>query len=283
MDAQEKTCPHCGTVFGNRPQAQKVTFQPPEPAPEPAIKQHSPIAPETPRPVPAQKPPAPAESRQPAAAPVAEKVIRRDPGSRKNTLLFWVVPLIIIFAILVAAMIGVPYLAALLGSPGGGYSPPQELQETYSVYNNPSLGFTIQYPESWTFTAATEPGAPHITDITFTGSDKATGLLIQVADESGTASPASLDERAENAIAVLGRSRSDFTLVNNEKTTISGNVARRFEFTAVTGSGKKMRSVVYLTEKRSRVYNIAFVTADSMDAGTSEVQQKVLSSFVLTS
>ncbi|MDD1684676.1 MAG: zinc ribbon domain-containing protein, partial [Methanoregula sp.] len=210
-DAGDKTCPHCGTIFGKKTEAQTLAFRPPEPAPEPLLKQHSPLAQEMPQPVPAQKPPAPAESLRPAAAPVAAKIDRRDPGSRSKGAMFWIVPLIIIFAILVIAMIGVPYLAALGNSWNGGIAPLQGSQEMYTVYNNPALGFTLQYPESWTYMVAAEPGAQDITDITFTSSDKNTGLLVQVADVSGTARPSTLDEWAKGTVTVLGAGRKDFT------------------------------------------------------------------------
>jgi uncharacterized Zn finger protein (UPF0148 family) len=278
-DEGDKTCPHCGTVFGKKPSAQKFTFEPPEPSPvqKPMVSQ------ETFRPLTAQKPPAPKESSRPAAAPVTEKINRRDPGSTKKSAVFRLLPLlIIIIVILVVAMAGLPYLAALGDLLGKGFTPPGGSQETYTVYNNPALGFTLQYPESWTYTAAAGPGAQDITDITFTSSDKSTGLLVQVADVSGTAKPATLDDWAKGTVTVLGAGRQDFTLITNERTGLSGNPAQRYEFTWVMNSGVKMRSVVFLTVKGSRVYNIAFVTADSRAADTSEIRQKIFDSFVLT-
>jgi zinc-ribbon domain/PsbP len=214
---------------------------------------------------------------------IADKINRGDLVFQKKSALFWVPFLIIVFQILVVAVIGVSALTALQESQAR-YTLPDSLAK-YTVYNNPSLGFTIQYPETWTHTEVTETGAQGITDITFTSSDKKTGLLVQVADISGTAKPASLDELAAEAIAQLRSSRdgSDFTLITNERTTLSGNPAQRYEFTTVMSSGTKIRSVVYLTIKGSKVYNIAFVTADNLAADLSVTQEKVFGSFVLTS
>jgi uncharacterized Zn finger protein (UPF0148 family) len=276
-DAGDKTCPHCGTVSGKRSAAQKSAFEPPEPTPE--QKPRTPH--DTSRLLPAQKIP-PAEPRQPAAAPVAEKVARRDPGSTGKSALFRVVPLIVILAILVAVIFGLPYLAAPGNSLQGGNAPLQASQETYATYNNPAHGFTLQYPESWTCTEAAEPGAQGITDITFSSSDRNAGLLVQVAEASGTARPATLDEWARGAVTVLGKGRQEFTLISDERTALSGNPARRYEFTWVMSSGIKMRSVVFLTLRGSKVYNIAFVSADSRAAGTAGTREKIFSSFALT-
>jgi hypothetical protein len=280
-DAQDKTCPHCGTVFGKKTSTEKFTYEPPEPVPEQKPRVYQ----DTSRPLSVQKPATLKESSRQAAAPPVEKAVSRDPEHKKRQPVSRLIPLVIIIVVVLAvAIAGLPYLASFGDSFGKGVIPPGGSQETetYTVYSNPSLGFTIQYPDSWTYTVTTEPGAQGITDVKFTSSDKNTGLLVQVADVSGTARPATLDDWAKSTVTVLGAGRQDFTLITDERTTLSGNPAQRYEFTWVMNSGVKMRSVVFLTVKGSKVYNIAFVTADSRAADTAGIQQKVFGSFVLT-
>lgn len=278
-DAQEKTCPHCGTEFAKKPVSKRIAFEPPEPVPVERPR----VSREVSRPLPAQKAPVMAEPPLPAPPVPAAKTGSGDPGQAIKLAVSGLLPyLIIIAVILVAAIAVLPYLVSLGDSWGRGVTPPGGSQETYTGYSNPSLGFSVQYPESWTCTVTAEPGTSGITDVKFASSDKNSGLLVQVADASGTAKSTTLDEWAKGTVTVLGAGRQDFTLIANERTAISGNPAQKYEFTWVMNSGLKMRSVVFLTIKGSKVYNIAFVTTESRAADTSDMQQRIFGSFVLS-
>jgi len=278
-DAGDKTCPHCGTIFGKKTQAQKDAFVPPVPVPD----QKFTVPREVLRPVPPEKTPVP-EARPPQLpGRPAGATGGGGHGIRVDPAIFRYIAMVIFAVVILAlAIIVLPSLSSFANSPGQAAAPSGDSGETYTAYTNPSLGFSLRYPGSWTTTESIEPGGQGITDVKFSSPDNSAGLLVQVEDLAGTTVPATLDDWSASTLGSLGSGRQDFSLVANERTTIAGNPAQKYEFSWVTGSGMKMRSVMFLTIRGSKVYNLAFVMPDSRAAETAGVRQTIAGSLALT-
>jgi hypothetical protein len=203
----------------------------------------------------------------------AEKINRGDLVFTKKSALFWVPALILVFNILIIAMVGVSALAALQDSPA-----------RVDVYNNPSLGLHLQYPGSWKYTEKTAPGNPNVTSIQFARNDGGLMALVQVADAAGTATPPrTLDEWAADLEMSLPNvsSRTDYHLVSSGMSNLSGNPARRIEYTALTNEGKRMRGLVYLMITGTKGVMVAIVSNDDSEGVLSEGPRQFVSSITL--
>lgn len=102
------------------------------------------------------------------------------------------------------------------------------------MYNNPNLGFTLQYPSDWSkeesLTFISPPPSSAAASNETTSSTNLTPESIAVTTEV-LFSNITLEEYSQSAIGLLESQFPNFTLLNSFETTLSGYPAHQIEYT----------------------------------------------------
>jgi uncharacterized membrane protein YeaQ/YmgE (transglycosylase-associated protein family) len=202
------------------------------------------------------------------------------PKSKYWSIVLWIIAIVGIPVVLI--IVAVFIFGVIFGLAGTISSLSPSSSGTLATFENPALGYKVQYPDTWTFKTINEQNANYITDTTFSSNDGKRGLLIQVVDQSGTVYQMnSLDEWTKNGIALLSSSKeySQLTIQKNERTTLAGYPAQRLEYTYVTTSGIKVKNIEYLLIKGSKGYNIDIFSTDDDFNSWSNIAQEIIDSF----
>jgi hypothetical protein len=152
-------------------------------------------------------------------------------------------------------------------------------------YTDPTLGFKIKYPESWTYEKNKEQNADWVTDTTFSSSDGNTGYQVQVSDSipSGYKQVDSASDWAKNAVDQLNTNKNvaQLNIISNEKSSLAGYPAHKLEYTAIY-SGTKLHNVQYFVLKGTKGYNIFFYSTDDEFNNRWNIGQTMFNSLEIT-
>jgi len=156
---------------------------------------------------------------------------------------------------------------------------------TLKEYSDPSLGFKIKYPESWTYQKNKELNADWVTDTTFSSSDGKTGFQVQVSDSvpSGYEQVSSPSDWAKNAIDMMNSNTkvTQLSIISNEKTSLAGYQSHKLEYTAFY-SGTKLHNVQYFVLNGKKGYNIFFFSTDDEFNNRWDIGQGMFNSLEIT-
>jgi hypothetical protein len=180
----------------------------------------------------------------------------------------------------ILVVLALVFFSACVSQPQDTGSP----ASAYKTYDNPALGLHLQYPGSWKYSEKTDPDDPNVTSIQFLRNDDGLMALVQVADTAGAATPPrTLDQwTADMEMSLPNVShRSDYHLVASEMSSLSGNPARRIEYTALMNNGPRMRGVVYLMVTGTKGMMVAVVSNDDGNGVLSEGPRQFVSSITL--
>ena len=147
----------------------------------------------------------------------------------KSTTIF-VYCFLFIFVGLVGLNGGIPGITSLsLAQSNDTFEPTESL-----MYNNPNLGFTLEYPSDWakeeSLTFISPPPSPNDATNGTTSSTNLTPESIAVTTEV-LLTNITLEEYSESAIGLLESQFPNFTLLNSFETTLSGYPAHQIEYT----------------------------------------------------
>jgi len=155
----------------------------------------------------------------------------------------------------------------------------------FKDYSDPTLGFKIKYPDSWTYQKNKEANADWVTDTTFSSSDGKTGFQVQVSDSvpSGYKQVSSASDWAQNAIDILNSDKNvaQLNIISNEKSSLAGNQAHKLEYTAIY-SGTKLHNVQYFVMKGTKGYNVFFFSTDDEFNNRWDIGQVMFNSLEIT-
>lgn len=182
------------------------------------------------------------------------------------------------------------FFLAVLAVPVLGWSGlPEESSEpyTFTTFQDPALGYTIRYPDSWITKTESKEENTGITDRVFASPGGKRGAFVQVMDSTGTPfQEYTLDRWTTKSIVTLQTNKNyrQFTLQKSERTTLSGYPAQRIEHMHVNNEGKTEKWIDYLLLRGPVVYHVGIIALDNDDypawSGTAE---EMLASFTFTS
>jgi hypothetical protein len=202
------------------------------------------------------------------------------PGTGNRRVLLWLIALGVA-GVLVSLLF--PFISGFFSVYGPG-SPPGSVG-SFTMYEDPVLGFRILYPSTWNQIKRKDPSSDLVTDIAFINRDGKTAVTVQVTDFSGPGYlGVPLDVWTNRSIEILSSNKisSQFTLLRNQRTELAGYPAQNLEYTVVLNSGDKIRTVGYLLEAGSKGYNIGFTSREDLFNDWAGTEQQMFNSFQIT-
>jgi hypothetical protein len=157
---------------------------------------------------------------------------------------------------------------------------PQKSME-YKEYYSQDLGFSIQYPDNWSYSTNTESDST--SNIIFSGADRNTLVIIQAKDTAGTIYHwNSADEWAQVYISNLQNDKTiqQLRVIKNEKAILTGMEVNKIEMSFVYRGVTFYNSVV-LVLKDKKSYSLSWITTYDTGETQSEVKQTMFNSFEL--
>lgn len=154
----------------------------------------------------------------------------------------------------------------------------------FLVYDNPNLGYTLEYPADWSkeesLTFISPPPSADASDGTTAASTNLTPESIAVTTEV-LLTDITLEAYSESAIGLLESQFPDFTLLNSFETTLSGYPAHQIEYT-YTIDGLELKNMQVWTIADNIVYALTYGgTTEEFDSSL-PVFESLIESFQLT-
>ncbi len=151
------------------------------------------------------------------------------------------------------------------------------------MYDNPNLGFTLEYPSDWSKEESLSFVSPPPSESESNGTTSSTNLTpesIAVTTEV-LLSNITLEEYSESAIGLLESQFPNFTLLNSFETTLSGYPAHQIEYTFAL-EGLDLKNVQIWTIADNIVYAVTYGgTTEEFDSSLPAFE-KLIASFQLT-
>ena len=152
------------------------------------------------------------------------------------------------------------------------------------MYNNPNLGFTLEYPSDWakeeSLTLISPPPSPNDATNGTTSSTNLTPESIAVTTEV-LLTNITLEEYSESAIGLLGSQFPNFTLLDSFETTLSGYPAHQIEYTYAL-DGLELKNAQIWAIADNIVYAITYGgTIEEFDSSL-PIFESLMESFQLT-
>lgn len=197
----------------------------------------------------------------------------------KSTTIF-VYCFLFIFVGLVGLHGGIPWITSLsLAQSNDTFESTESL-----MYNNPNLGFTLEYPSDWakeeSLTFISPPPSPNDATNRTTSSTNLTPESIAVTTEV-LLTNITLEEYSESAIGLLESQFPNFILLNSFETTLSGYPAHQIEYTYAL-DGLELKNAQIWAIADNMVYAITYGgTTEEFDSSL-PVFKSLMESFQLT-
>ncbi|MDQ2685726.1 MAG: DUF1795 domain-containing protein [Thermoproteota archaeon] len=159
------------------------------------------------------------------------------------------------------------------------------LESTESLmYNNPNLGFTLEYPSDWakeeSLTFISPPPSSNDATNGTTSSTNLTPESIAVTTEV-LLTNITLEEYSESAIGLLESQFPNFTLLNSFETTLSGYPAHQIEYTYAL-DGLELKNAQIWAIADNVVYAVTYGGTTEEFESSLPVFETLMESFQLT-
>ena len=149
-----------------------------------------------------------------------------------------------------------------------------QAQQQFQNYQNPTLGFSIQYPSDWELQEESNDKLRFIKQEGFVTAD----LNVESLDESET----TLSEYANTRVNELQGERPEFQLISNEPTTISNKPAQKVIYTFEREEDGKTNKVMRIwTINEDKLYTLAYIAESTQYDRYLPAFQRMVDSFRL--